>query len=254
MVLNYKITKATSSLKVKETSPLMNIYTAQPAIDGKYPSIIVVMELFGVNDNIREITDNIAELGYVAIAPDFYYRNNQNNEIPYGDEGRNKGFELLHTLTRDNVIEDLKYIIDFLALKNNTTGSIGIAGFSMGGHIAYLASTHFNIAATACFYAGWLTNTDIKLSQPEPTITLTKGISSHNGKILYFSGDKDKIITKEQLTEIENALTKENVRHEIIIYQDCSHGFFCDQRPNDYNKAAHDDSWQRLKELFANEL
>ena len=95
----------------------------------------------------------------------------------------------MHQLKRSEVVQDVKNAIDFLRLRKDVTGKIGFLGFSIGGHIGYLAVTQLYIHATACFYAGWLTNTDIGLSRPEPTITLTDVIAKHNGHIVYFVGD-----------------------------------------------------------------
>ena len=124
---------------------------------------------------------------------------------------------------------------------------MGIVGFSMGGHIAYLAATQFDFAATACLYGGWITNTEIELSRPEPTVSLTKGIAEHNGKLIYFAGGLDTHITKDQLDLMETKLKEEQVRYELVEYPNCSHGFFCDQRPADYNAKAHDDSVETAK-------
>ncbi len=241
-------------ISISVSNSKMNAHIAYPTTSGKHPAVIVVMELFGVNANIRDITNQIAALGYVAIAPDFYYRTKVDGDLPYGDEGRNKGFELLHKLRRDEVIEDARETLAFLKSRNDVTDKLGIVGFSMGGHIAYLLATQFNIAAIACFYGGWLTNTEIEISQPEPTITLTKGIAKHNGKLIYFAGANDTHITKDQLDKMEQILKDEKVRYELVVYPDSSHGFFCDQRPADYNVTAHNDAWKRLQRLFENEL
>lgn len=232
----------------------MKAHLAHPQKEGKYPAVIVVMELFGVNNNIREITDNIAALGYVAIAPDFYHRTKKSEDIPYGEEGRSYGFQQLNQLRRETVLQDVDALISTLKKRTDTTDKIGIVGFSMGGHIAFLSATKYPFNAVACFYAGWLTNTDIPLSRPEPTITLSKGLKNSDSKLIYFAGENDTHITSDQLDSIKATLTEEGVRYEIIVYPNSSHGFFCDQRPADYNKSAHDDSWERLKQLFQKEL
>lgn len=233
----------------------MPAYIAFPDDGKKYPAVIVVMELFGVNNNIREITNNIAALGYVTIAPDFYHRTKTGGDIPYGDEGRKIGFEQLNQLKRQTVLQDIEAVIETLNKRNDTTGKTGIVGFSMGGHIAFFAATQYPFNAIACFYAGWLTNTDIPLSQPEPTINLATGLKAgKDSKLIYFAGANDTHITKDQLDIMEAKLKEEQIRYELIVYPNCSHGFFCDQRPADYNKIAHDDAWKRLENLLTEEL
>jgi len=248
----YPIQKETAIIYVGNSE--MNAHVAYPTTSGQYPAIIVVMELFGVNDNIRDITNQVAAEGYVAIAPEFYHRTKQSDDLPYGEEGRKKGFELLHKLRRNEIFDDVGATIAFLQSRNDVKKRFGIVGFSMGGHIAYLAATQFDIAAVACFYAGWLTNTEIEISQPNPTITLTKGIAKHNGKLIYFAGADDTHITKDQLDKMEDVLKAEQVRYELVVYVNSSHGFFCDQRPADYNADSHDDAWARLQKFLKEEL
>lgn len=250
--MKFPITEKEININVGDSK--MNAHVACPTTSGRYSAVIVVMELFGVNNNIRDITNQIAELGYVAIAPDFYHRSKMGGDLPYGEEGRAKGFELLHKLRRDEVIKDVAATVSFLKTRQDVKERMGIVGFSMGGHIAYLAATQFNLAATACFYGGWLTNTEIELSQPKPTVTLTKGMAKHNGKLIYFAGADDAHITKDQLDMMEDVLKAEQVRYELVVYPNTSHGFFCDQRPADYNATAHDDAWARLQKLLREEL
>ena len=113
--MNHKISTQNIAINVNGALIPIKAYLAKPSeTDKKFPAVIVVMEFFGVNANIRDITNQIAELGYVAIAPDFYYRAELGYELPYGEEGRNKGFELLHTLKRETVIQDLEVIVGYL--------------------------------------------------------------------------------------------------------------------------------------------
>lgn len=232
----------------------MEAYLAYPSASGQYPAVIIGMEIFGITDHIQDITNRVAKLGYVAIALDFYHRTEAGVNLPYNQEGRTKGLELMHKLKRSEVVQDVKNAIDFLCSRKDVTGKIGFLGFSIGGHIGYLAATQLDINATACFYAGWLTNTDIELSRPEPTITLTDGISKHNGRIVYFVGDQDSLVTAEQLKTMGKALETANVKHEIIIYPGTKHGFFCDQRIETFNESSRNDAWERVRALFASEL
>lgn len=250
--MNYTIKKEGITIPVNDSQ--MKAHIAYPENKGKYSSVIVVPELFGVNDNIRNITNEIAALGYVAIAPDFYHRSTLGHDIPFGEDGRKKGFEELGKLQRAAILEDVKATIDFLQFRPDITDKMGIVGFSVGGHMAYIAASQYKFNAIACFYAGWLNSTDISISRPEPTITLTKGLAKNNTKLIYFSGADDKLITRDQLDKMEEVFKAEHLRYELVVYPKTSHGFFCDQRPADYNAAAHDTAWKQLQELLATEL
>lgn len=233
--------------------PSMGAYLAHPSAPGHYPAVIIGMELFGVTQHIRNVTDRLAEMGYLAIAPDFYHRTESDTELTYDQVGRTKGFELLHQVSRKGALQDVQAAMHFLMRRSDFRGRIGFLGFSVGGHIGYLASTQLNIAACACFYAGWLPNTDVELSQPEPTLTLTSGIAKNGGRLLFFVGENDFLVTAQQRDEIALALHKANVRHEMVIYPNVQHGFFCDERDT-FDKTSRDDAWERVLKLYSAEL
>lgn len=231
----------------------MGVYLAHPATPGQYPAVIVGMELFGVTRHIRDVADRLAGNGYLVMAPDFYHRLEPDAELSYDQAGRSKGFELLHRVRRRDVLQDVQASMRNLEARADFRGRIGFLGFSVGGHIGYLAATRLPIAACAIFYAGWLNSTEIELGQPEPTLTLTAGIAKNGGRIAYFVGGKDFLIDAAQRQAIESALSEAGVRHEMVVYAEAGHGFFCDERDT-FNQPSRDDAWQRVLELFAAEL
>ncbi|GDY31810.1 hypothetical protein GTS_34430 [Gandjariella thermophila] len=77
------------------------------------------------------------------------------------------------------------------------------------------------------FYPGWLTGTDIALSRPEPTVTLTAGIA---GRLLFLTGEDDHLVTADQVRQIIGHLADAGVRHEMVVYPDTPYGFFCEER------------------------
>lgn len=85
----------------------MPVYVAQPTTPGRYPNVVVGFEMFGVTGYVRSVTDRIAELGYRAVAPDFYHRLGDRIDLPATDEGRQRGLELLDGLDRDGVSHDM---------------------------------------------------------------------------------------------------------------------------------------------------
>ena len=234
-------------------SPL-DAYLARPAAVGTYPVVLVGMELFALTDHIQRVTDQVARLGFVALAPNFYHRAEPHANLPYSDEGRTRGLALLHQLSRADVLADIQAALAFLHARPEVHGRTGFVGFSVGGHIAYLAATQFNIAATACFYGGWLTTTDIPLSQPEPTVQLTPGIAAHGGRLLYFAGAQDPHATAAQREQLAAALQAAHVRHELVVYAAATHGFFCEARPTTFHEESRNDAWQRTARLLTEEL
>ncbi len=135
--------------------------------------VVVCHELFGVTMHIREVCERIAALGYVALAPDLYHRISPGAELAHDDAGRERGFELLRELERDEAVADVRAAVDHL--RAGGARSVALLGLSLGGHVAYLAATAIDVAAVVCAYPGWLAGTEIGLSRPEPTLTLTAG-------------------------------------------------------------------------------
>jgi len=236
-----------------EESPVMGAYLARPAAPGRYPSVVIGFEMFGVTEYIRGITERVAKLGYVALAPDFYHRAAPGIELAADPDGRGRGYELLQQLARPDVLRDVQAAMTHLRNHENGTPRIGMLGFSLGGHIAYFAATQLDLAATAVFYPGWLPTRDIPLSRPEPTLTLTPGIAEHDGRLLLLVGEQDHLFTADQFGQIAERLRADAVRHEMVVYPDAGHGFFCDERDT-FHQASADDAWQRVRDLLATEL
>ncbi|MDR3426147.1 dienelactone hydrolase family protein [Silvimonas sp.] len=251
--MSHEIAQQAFAIAVAEDQSEIDCWIARPTAPGRYPAVIVGMELFGVNEHIRDVSARVARLGYVAIAPNFYHRTLPNDSLPFGDEGRDRGFKQLHAMTRPNVLADVRAVLGYLHTQPDVSEKTGFIGFSMGGYIAFLAATQFDIAACACVYGGWLHNPDIALNQPDLAVTLAPGIARHNGKIIYFVGELDHAIPPEHRTELARQLAAANVRHEVVVYPGKPHGYFCELRDT-FDEEARDNTWRRVQQLFAEEL
>ncbi len=250
----YLITTTHIAIAVDENpgSSTMDAYIAHPVVPGSYPGVIVGFELFGLTGHIRTIVERIAQLGYVVIAPDFYHRTSPRIELEATADGRARGFALLHQLTRKQALSDVQATMTYLRDQKRIS-TIGMVGFSIGGHIAYLAATQLDLKATVVFYAGWLLVQDIPLSRPTPTLALTPGIAEHDGYLLFLVGERDTLIPAEQRETITRELLAAHVRHKFVTYADAPHGFFCDERDS-FHQVSADDAWQRIREVLAAEL
>ena len=225
-------------------------YLAQAPAAGRRGAVLVGMEMFGVTAYVRSVADRIAALGYTAYAPDFYHRVAPGIELEPDNDGRARGFELAGTLTRGQALEDLRAAIELLRARDDATGAVAMVGMSFGGHIAYLAATQLDLATTVVFYGGWLTGTDIALSRPAPTLALTPGIRA---PLLYLVGDADHAVPTADRERIAAALGAAGVEHELVVYPDTPHGFFCDVRDT-YRPAQAADAWARTRRALASAL
>jgi carboxymethylenebutenolidase len=233
----------------------MAAYVARPAGTGEHPAVLVGAELWGLTDDARAIVDKVAALGYVAIAPNLYHRSGPETDrgLAESDANRTRAFELLAQLTRDGVESDLRACVAHVRKHEGATDRTGMLGFSLGGHIAYFAATRLDLAAAAIYYPGWLPVAGTALSRPEPLLALTPGIADHGVRMLMFFAELDHVIDAGQRDQITLALTEAGARHEEIVYPGARHAFFFPGR-EPYDKDAAEDSWNRVRDLFAAEL
>ena len=224
-------------------------YLATPNNPGTYPGIIVIQEIFGVNEHIRDVTERIARQGYVAIAPAIYQRQAPGFETGYSPEDVEIGRKYKDQTTATELLSDIETAIDYLyQLPQVKTTGVGTVGFCFGGHVVYLAATLDRIKATASFYGAGIVNWCP--GETEPTISRTKDIK---GTIYGFFGTADPLIPNEQVDTIADELAKQQIDHQIFRYPDADHGFLCDRRSS-YNPAAAIDAWQKMLDLFSSKL
>ncbi|GAB3153458.1 hypothetical protein FLX08_34985 [Microbispora hainanensis] len=92
----------------------MGGFLARPADPGRFPGVVVAMELFGVSAHVRDVCERLAVDGHVALAPDLYHRDASMVELPHDAAGRERGFELLHRMTRDHAVDDVRAAVGHL--------------------------------------------------------------------------------------------------------------------------------------------
>jgi carboxymethylenebutenolidase len=228
----------------------MGGYLARPVDGTPRPAVLVFMEIFGVNSHIRDVTERVAQEGYVVLAPDFFHRVGPGVEYGYDQTGFTEGIKLLGSLKADEVVADGRAALSFLKRQNFVKGDkLGAMGFCIGGHITYLTACETDVKAAASFYGGGIAK-EQGLGGQASTVGRTSKIG---GKILCLFGEKDPLIPMSEIDTIKAELKKQNIRNEVVVYPGADHGFFCDQRGT-YDKASADDAWVRVKKLFAEEL
>ncbi len=240
---------STDCVKVLNGDLAIDAYLATPEATGTFPAIVVIQEIFGVNEHIRDITERIAQYGYVAIAPAIYQRQAPGFETDYTDEGTEIGRKYKNQTKAIELISDIQATINYLySLPQVKPGGVGTIGFCFGGHVVYLAATLKDVKATASFYGAGIAT--MCPGGGEPTITRTKDIT---GSIYAFFGTKDPLIPNEQADQVETELKKQRISHEVFRYDGASHGFMCDRRSSYYPEAAQD-AWKKVLDLFSQKL
>lgn len=237
----------TATVQIPNGDLSIDAYLAQPDGDGPYPGIIVIQEVFGVNEHIRDVTERIAAEGYLAIAPAIYQRTAPGFDVGYDEAGLVEGRKYKAMTTAAELLSDVEAAIAYLQthcadrLKPN---AIGIIGFCFGGHVAYLAATLPAINVTASFYgAGIATMTP---GGGDATLSLTPHIQ---GTVYGFFGQEDALIPNGQVDEVEQALEGNGEHHRVFRYAGAGHGFFCDRR-DAYRPDTAADAWVQVQTLF----
>jgi carboxymethylenebutenolidase len=219
----------------------MKCHQAQPRGQGKFPAVMVIMEAFGLNDHIKDVTERIAAEGYVAIAPDLYYRESP-NVVSY--DQLQDAIGLMQRLDAAKVVIDLQSVIAHLKSQNFVNGDrIGITGFCMGGTIAFLAACKFpsDIKAAVPFYGGSIAD-----DSPMAPLNAARDLQA---PIQCFFGEKDPYIPLSQVQRIEDTLGALGKTYEVKVYAGADHGFFCDERASYHPEAARD-AWEKTIAWF----
>ncbi len=216
------------------TTPLP-AYLARPKGSGRHPAIVVVNEIFGVHDYIKDICRRLARLGYVAIAPQFFYRSGV--DLPAMTD-----FDEIRAVVKqagdDQVDGDVHATTGWLKKQGFVRPDhLGITGFCWGGGVVWrTAIVDPDIRAGVAWYG-----------QLKPVITRAAELKA---SVLGLYGGQDKGITADDREAMTAALVKAGkTQSSIHVYPDAQHGFHADYRDS-YNAADAKDGWRRMLAFF----
>lgn len=228
----------------------MAIHTARPDGGGKRAAVIVIQEIFGVNNDVRSIAERFAGEGYFAAAPEMFHRSGKGLDIPFSDMERASGER--GKLSQDDIRADVQATIDYLRSNPDVDGDrIGIVGFCFGGMVSYLGATMDGVKAAAVYYGGGiLPRPDAPADAPR---LLDATADSVQAPIIGFWGDQDGGIPVANVEEIERTLKAKGKSIENHVYEGAGHGFFCSERGS-YNADAAGDAWPKTLAFFGSHL
>ncbi len=198
-------------------------YMAAPP-SGSGPGLLVLQEIFGVNEHIRSVADRWAEEGYVAIAPDIFWRVEPGLELEYNAEGMARGRSARQKLDLELTMRDIASTLATLRARPECSGKVGVVGYCFGGLLAFLTAARTDVAAAICYYGGGI---DAQIAEAE----------SIKCPIMFHWGEKDGAITPAARQTIRTALAARDDA-EFYTYRDAQHGFNCDRRESFHPFAA----------------
>jgi len=225
-------------------------YVARPRAAGRHPAVIVVNEVFGIHDYIKDICRRLAHAGYVAIAPDYFDR--AGDPAPLTD--MNAVMQIVRTATYEQVMVDTKGAIDWLKRQRFCkSAAIGITGYCWGGAVVWLAAARFSDIKAGVAWYGHITGPDTPAANDPHRPWPIDIAGSLRTPVLGLYGALDQGITVASVEQMRTALNAHgNPSHsDIVVYPDAQHGFHADYRAS-YNQHDAQDGWNRLLAWFRN--
>lgn len=205
------------------------------------PVLLVVQEIFGVHEHIKDVCRRLAKLGYLAIAPELYHRQGDVSKLTSIDDIR----KIVAAVPDGQVMGDLDAVVTYVeAQRLGDTSRLGITGFCWGGRIVWLYAAHSPKIKAGVAWYGRLVG-DKTTNTPVHPVDVAVKI---NAPVLGLYGGADTGIPVATVEQMRAALGKQSTS-QIHVYPDMPHAFFADYRPS-YRKEAADDGWKRCVDWF----
>ncbi|HEY5313157.1 MAG TPA: dienelactone hydrolase family protein [Pirellulales bacterium] len=218
-------------------------YRAMPSSGGPFPVILVVQEIFGVHEHIKDLCRRLAKVGYLAVAPEMYARQGDVSKI---ENIREMISKVVSKVPDKQVMSDLDATVAWAKQSGKgNTSKLGITGFCWGGRVVWLYAAHNPELKAGVAWYGRLTSTKDEL-HPEHPLDLVKELKA---PVLGLYGGADQGIPVSTVDQMREALKAAGKPGELIVYPDTPHGFNADYRPS-YTKSAAEDGWKRMLDWF----
>jgi carboxymethylenebutenolidase len=204
----------------------LSAYLADPAGTPR-GGIVVIQEIFGVTRHIRDVADQYAAAGYVAVAPALFDRVEGNVDVPYSDA--KKGFGYVKALSTDSVMVDIQAAVEHV----RAAGKVGIVGYCWGGLLTFLAAARSRIDAAVAYYGGGIAQN----LAGRPRVPM-----------MFHFGDRDTHIPLSAVEQIK-AVFPQGIYH---LYP-AEHGFNCTHRPS-FEPTSAKLAFERSVEFFRHNI
>ncbi|MGF1575869.1 MAG: dienelactone hydrolase family protein [Cyanophyceae cyanobacterium] len=217
-------------------------YYAKPKGSGPFPIILVVQEIFGVHEHLQDVCRRLAKLGYVAVAPELFFRQGDVSQLDTIPEIR----AIVAQVPDAQVLEDLDAAVQWAAgHASGDPNRVGITGFCWGGRITWLYAAHHPTLKAGVAWYGRLVGevTDLTPQHPVDVAGQLKA------PVLGLYGGEDQGIPLDTVDQVKTALEKAGDPSRFIIYPDAPHAFYADYRPS-FRPEAAAEAWEQLQAWF----
>ncbi|MHC8381796.1 dienelactone hydrolase family protein [Pseudomonas sp. LB3P14] len=189
----------------------------------KGPGIVLIQEIFGVNEHIRSVAEQYAADGYLVIAPDLFWRSGHRIELTYDEAGWKRAVELMNATDVGKAQVDIELAIDALKAQPGLDGGVASIGYCFGGLLSYHTAANGLVDVAIAYYGGGIQNQLDRADDIEVPL------------LMHF-GEQDSHIPLDAVEKIaERFENNDNV--EIVVYPEAEHGFNCSHRDS-YNQRA----------------
>lgn len=226
-------------VKVKQGKREVNSFLAFPEVKDKATAVVVIHEIFGLTDWVRSVADQLAEAGYIAVAPDLLSGSGLSGGGTSDLGGTDGARKAISSLPPDQITADLNAVVEYVSKLPACNGKVIVAGFCWGGSQSFrFATNNKNIKAALVFYGSGPVQ--------EGDITRIKC------PVYGFYGGNDARVTATA-SGTADLMKKAGKTYEPVTYEDAGHGFMragAAPDASDANKKAHDQAWKSWKEML----
>lgn len=227
----------------KESLP---VYFARPAKKMNVPVVIVVQEIFGLHEYIKDVCRRFAKEGFLAVAPDVFFRHGDATKIADRDKLRS---EIIDKVDDALVKTDVDAVLEWSKSHGGNTTRAGITGFCWGGRQTWLYAAHNPKLKAGVAWYGQLANKQDSLRPTTPT-EVARALTV---PVLGLYAGEDQNISLESVEAMRKELAKGKSGSEIVVFPKVPHGFHADYRPS-YRKEEADKAWTQCLAWFKSRL
>lgn len=230
-----------TTIEFPASDGLLRGHLAEPGGSGPWPGLVVLHEVFGIDDDIREHADRFAEAGYLSLAPDLH---------SWGTKPRCLVATMQAMLRGEGrAYADVDAARAFLSVDDRCTGKVGVVGFCMGGGFAILCAARYEFAAAAPNYGRVPKDAEAVLATACPMV------GSYGGRDISLRGHPERL---------EAALANLGIPHDVKVYSEANHSFLNRHRGAagvvdriariGFHEASADDAMSRMLAFFGEHL
>jgi carboxymethylenebutenolidase len=202
----------TERLTVSTADGDFTAYVAAPSGSGPFPAIVVIQEIFGINPFVRNVADRLAAQGYLAVAPDLFWRIEPGIDITDRSEAEwKRAFELFNAFDVAQGVKDIGATIDLVRADPRCNGKVGAVGYCLGGLLAFLTAVRTDADASVGYYGVGIDN-------------VVGEAAALDRPLMLHIAEEDGFVNKEAQAKIIAGL-KDKANVDIHTYAGCDHAF-----------------------------